>query len=230
MHAALAPFGHQTGPLQQAFYPTVAQLHLVLGHQLLVKVAHVQVEILLPVQLQYLLHLRQRHPLGRRLAPPPVIQTANPELLVALPPAPHLPVANADDFCCLPPRDLPGDGSQNHFFYFHGPLHRGLAVRDHVLHALLPLPPAKRTLHVLFQPDISCATDTAMYRNWQFPFYLLACFAWQELEATQEKEPRPSKRSLDGAHGDGYRVMVQRLEHLRDPSHHRRAYSHSTRA
>ena len=78
MRPALAPLGHQTGPLQQAFHPTVAQLHLVLGHQLLVKVAHVQVEILLPVQLQYLLHLRQRHPLGRRLAPPPVIQTREP--------------------------------------------------------------------------------------------------------------------------------------------------------
>src|SRR5271165_115392 len=122
--------------------------------------AHVQVEILLPVQLQYLLHFRQRHPFGRRLAPPPVIQTANPKFLIALPPAPHLPVADADDFCRLPPGDLPGDGSQNHFLYFHGPLHGGLAVRDHVLHALLPLPPAKRTLHVLIQPDISCANDT----------------------------------------------------------------------
>ena len=32
MRSALAPLGHQTGPLQQAFYPTLAQLHLVLGH------------------------------------------------------------------------------------------------------------------------------------------------------------------------------------------------------
>src|SRR5208337_943141 len=130
--------------------------------------AHVQVEILLPVQLQYLLHFRQRHPFGRRLAPPPVIQTANPKFLIALPPAPHLPVADADDFCRLPPGDLPGDGSQNHFLYFHGPLHGGLAVRDHVLHALLPLPPAKRTLHVLIQPDISCANDMTHFFTWRF--------------------------------------------------------------
>ena len=160
MRPALAPLGHQTGPLQQAFHPTVAQRHLVLGRQLLVKVAHVQVEILLPVQLQHLLHFRQRHPLGRRLAPPPVIQTANPELLVALPPAPHLPVADANDFCRLPPGNRSGNRSQNHFFYFHRPLHRGLGLRDHALHALSSLPLAKRTLHVLSQPDISCATDT----------------------------------------------------------------------
>src|SRR5271157_5454422 len=177
MRPALAPLGHQSGPLQQAFHPTVAQLHLMLGRQLLVKVAHVQVEILLPVQLQYLLHLRQRHPLGRRLAPPPVIQTANPELLVALPPAPHLPVADADDFCCLPPGDLPGDRSQNHFFYFHRPLHRGLGIRDHALHVLLPLPPAKRTLHLLNQPDISCATDAVFLTPSRASASLNACIA-----------------------------------------------------
>jgi hypothetical protein len=30
-----APLGHRPGPLQQAFYPTVAQRHLVLGRQFL---------------------------------------------------------------------------------------------------------------------------------------------------------------------------------------------------
>src|SRR5450759_4898834 len=56
-------------------------------------------------------------------------------------------------------------------FYFHGPLHSGLGVRDHVLHALLPLPPAKRTLHVLFQPDISCANDSSVYSGLTQPSF-----------------------------------------------------------
>src|SRR5205085_10384694 len=45
--------------------------------------------------------------------------------------------------------------------YFHCPLHRGLRVRIHASHGLLSSPPAKRTYHLLSQPDISCATDTA---------------------------------------------------------------------
>ncbi|MGA2200475.1 MAG: 2,3-bisphosphoglycerate-independent phosphoglycerate mutase, partial [Terriglobales bacterium] len=43
------------------------------------------------------------------------------------------------------------------------PLHRGLRVRKHAFHALLQPPPAKRTLHLLSQPDISCANDSAGY-------------------------------------------------------------------
>src|SRR5437899_8981030 len=39
--------------------------------------------------------------------------------------------------------------------------HRGLRVREHACHVLLPSPPEKRTDHVLSQPDISCANDTA---------------------------------------------------------------------
>src|SRR5436309_10647725 len=37
--------------------------------------------------------------------------------------------------------------------------HRGLRVREHACHVLLPSPPEKRTDHVLSQPDISCAND-----------------------------------------------------------------------
>src|SRR5215471_9049960 len=43
---------------------------------------------------------------------------------------------------------------------FIAPLHRGPRVRVHACHALSSSPPAKRTSHVLSQPDISCATDT----------------------------------------------------------------------
>src|ERR1019366_7323168 len=106
---------------------------------------------------------RQRHFLGRRLAPTPVEQAPEPELFIAFMPAPHLPVADADDLRCLPPRDLLRHGPQNHFLYLHRPLHRGLRVRKHAFHALLPSPPAKRTLHLLSHPDISCANDTVIF-------------------------------------------------------------------
>ena len=75
-------------------------------------------------------------------------------------PASLLPVTDADNLRRLPPRDSFGHGSQNRFLYFHRPLHRGLRVRDHAAHDLLPSPPAKRTYHLLFHPDISSANDT----------------------------------------------------------------------
>jgi hypothetical protein len=65
-----------------------------------------------------------------------------------------------DDLGRLPPCNLLRHGSQNHFLYFHRPLHCGLPVKDHASHRLLPSPPAKRTDHVLSQPDISCANDS----------------------------------------------------------------------
>src|SRR5205807_5438516 len=87
----------------------------------------------------------------------------------SLPSAPHVPVADADDLRCLPPRDLLRHGPQNHFLYFHRPLHRGLRVREHACHVLLPSPPEKRTDHVLSQPDISCANDTGVSRPCPLP-------------------------------------------------------------
>src|ERR1017187_2696635 len=109
-------------------------------------VPHVQIEILFPIQPQDFLHHRQRHFLGRRFPSPSVKQPSKPELFITLSPVPHLPVAD--------PRP------QNDFLYFHRPLHRGLRVREHASHGLLPSPPAKRTHHLLSQPDISCANDS----------------------------------------------------------------------
>src|SRR2546422_852088 len=77
----------------------------------------------------------------------------------ALAPAPHLPVADADDLGRLPPRDLLGHSPQNYFLYFHCPLHRGLAVNHHAGHDRLLSPLAERTFHLLTQPDISCASN-----------------------------------------------------------------------
>ena len=162
MHPALAPPRHQPRPLQGLLHPGVAEFDLMLLPQLLVKMPHVQIGIALAVQSQNLLHLRQWNPLGRRPAAPPVEQPVIAELLVALPPAPHVPIADADDLGCLPPRDLLRHGPQNYFLHFHRPLHRGLRVREHAPHVLLPSPPEKRTSHVLSQPDISCANDNSL--------------------------------------------------------------------
>src|SRR5207248_7483957 len=160
MHPALPPALYQPGSLQGQFHPGVAQCNLVLGAQLLMKMSHVQIEILLPVESQNLFHQRHGDSLGRRLPPPSIEQPVIAELFVALPPTTHVPLANADDLGRLPPRDPFRHGPQNHFLYFHCPLHRGLRVRNHASHGLLPSPPEKRTYHVLSQPDISCANDS----------------------------------------------------------------------
>src|SRR5215831_10778486 len=152
--------GHQPRSLQRLFHPGVTQLDPMLGLQLLMKVLHVQIEILLPVQREHLLHRRHRHPTTRRLAPSPVQQPVVPLFHVALPPPPHMPVADAQYLRCLPPGNLLGHRLQHHVLYFHCPLHRGPRVRVHACHALSSSPPAKRTSHVLSQPDISCATDS----------------------------------------------------------------------
>jgi hypothetical protein len=49
--------------------------------------------------------------------------------LIAVLPAPQLPIANADDLRGLPPGDLFGYGTQDHFLYFHRPLPGGSALR-----------------------------------------------------------------------------------------------------
>src|SRR5947207_9014677 len=163
MHPALAPPLYQPGSLQGQFHPGVAQCNLVLGAQLLMKMPHVQIEILLPVESQNLFHQRHGDSLGRRLPPPSIEQPVIAELFVALPPTSHVPVANAHDLRCLPPRDPFRHRPQAYFLYFHRPLHRGLRVKNHASHGLSPSPPEKRTDHVLSQPDISCANDTRLF-------------------------------------------------------------------
>src|SRR5215470_12177478 len=99
--------------------------------------------------------------IARTPSPPsPVQQPVVPLFYVALPPPPHMPVADAQYLRRLPPGNLLGHRLQHDVLYFHRPLHRGPRVRVHACHALSSSPPAKRTSHVLSQPDISCATDT----------------------------------------------------------------------
>src|SRR6516225_5249301 len=161
MRPALASARHQARSLQGLLHPGITQLDPVLGLQLLLKVLHVQIEVLLPIQRKHSLHCGHRHPSTRRLAPPPVEQPVVALFLVALATTPHVPVADAQNLRRLPPRDLLRHRLQHHILYFHRPLHRGLRVGIHASHGL-PSPPAKRTYHVLSQPDISCATDTTL--------------------------------------------------------------------
>ncbi len=129
---------------------------------------HVQIEILLPVQRKHFLHRRHRYPAARRFTATPVEQPVVSLFHVAFPPPPHVPVADAQDLCRLPPTDFLRHRLQDHILYFHCPLHRGLRVAFHALHGLLLSPPAKRTSHVLSQPDISCATDTGRVHQLDF--------------------------------------------------------------
>src|SRR5208283_5009286 len=102
MHPALAASRYQPGPLQSLFYPGVAQLYSVLRPQLLVKMLHVQIEIAIPIQSQDLLHRRQGNALGGRLSSPPVEQPVVARLFQPLPPAPHRPIADANNLGRLP--------------------------------------------------------------------------------------------------------------------------------
>src|SRR5450755_3146313 len=157
--AAFASPRHQPRSLQRQLHPGVAQFDPLVLLQLLVKVLHIQSEILFPVEGEHLLQRGYRYPPGERLAATPVEQSVITKLLVAFPPTSHVSVADPDDLRRLPLRDLLRQRPQNHFLYFHCPLHRGLRVELHAYHGRLLSPPAKRTSHVLSRPDISSATD-----------------------------------------------------------------------
>jgi len=105
----------------------------VLGAELLVKMAHVEVKVLLPVKPQHLLSLRQRHTLFAGPAAPTVDQPIVAAFFIALSPAPHLTVADANDLRCLPPADLLRHRSQDYLLHLHRPLHCGPRIRLHAL-------------------------------------------------------------------------------------------------
>src|SRR5208337_3118604 len=106
MHPPLSPLLDQPRALQRQLHPGVAERDAVPLPQLLLKVPHVQVGVLLPIELQHLLGHLQRHTLRTGLAPPPVQQPVVPMLLVALLPPSHAAVRDPDNLRRLPPRDL----------------------------------------------------------------------------------------------------------------------------
>src|SRR5260370_40145200 len=152
VRAALLPAAHQSRALQSLLHPGIAELNAMLLLQFLVKMAHVEIEILLPIQPQDLLRRLQRYPPRTGPATTAIPQSVIPPLLIAAVPTPHLPLADADNLRPLPPRDALGHRSQNHFLYFHRPPPAHAPRRSHAVLRLVFLHRAaslKRTFHVL---------------------------------------------------------------------------------
>src|SRR6476620_1437821 len=125
------------------------------------KVLHVEVEVLLPVQLQHLLHRLHRHSLRARAAFAVVPQTAIAVFVQPFAPTSHGTVCHAHNLGSFPPLQLPGRRLQNHFLCLHHPLHFGgwdLLFADFHSSQLSPAI-SKRTFHLLIEADISHATD-----------------------------------------------------------------------
>src|SRR6266576_1477307 len=95
MHPAFPSPLYQPGSLQGQLHPGVAELNLVLLPQLLVKMPHVQIEIPLAIQFQYLLHLGQGHSFRRGASSSAIEQPVIAKLLVALSATTHVPVTDA---------------------------------------------------------------------------------------------------------------------------------------
>ena len=129
--------------------------------QLLVKMPHVEVEVLLAIQLQHLLDRLHRHPLWARPLFATVEQTVVPKLLVALAPAPQAAIAYPDDLGRLPPFQAARHRLQNHFLNLHGPFRfRGGQQFAGGLHLpACPVAVSDRTDHVLIQADTSNANN-----------------------------------------------------------------------
>src|SRR3954451_19349064 len=88
--------------LQCRLHPAVTQLNTVQLAQFLVKVLHVEVEVLLPGELQHLLHRFHRNPLRARTALAIIPQPAIAVRPQPLPPAPHRAVRHAHNLRCFP--------------------------------------------------------------------------------------------------------------------------------
>src|SRR6478752_856666 len=84
---------------------------------------HIEIEVLLSIQLQHHFRRLQRDSLRAGPVLPPVVESVVPHLFVAFPPPPHCPVGDPDDLGCLPPLQASSHSFQNHFLYFHHPLH-----------------------------------------------------------------------------------------------------------
>src|SRR5438093_1082601 len=154
MHPALPLLGHQPGPLQRQLHPTVAEQEAVLLPKLFVKMPHTEIKILLPVQGQHALHYRKRYPPRRRLPGAPVVETVVTIGPVPVIQPPQLPRTQPQYLGGLKPMNLLADGPQNHFLYFHRPLHGDPGV-NHPGNlpecGLHPAASQKRTFHMLIK-------------------------------------------------------------------------------
>src|SRR5207249_3250107 len=139
---------------QRQLHPTVAEQEAVLLPKLFVKMPHTEIKILLPVQGQHALHYRKRYPPRRRLPGAPVVETVVTIGPVPVIQPPQLPRTQPQYLGGLKPMNLLADGPQNHFLYFHRPLHGDPGV-NHPGNlpecGLHPAASQKRTFHMLIK-------------------------------------------------------------------------------
>jgi hypothetical protein len=110
----LAALAHQARSLQRLLHPAVAHLQLVIFPQLLVKMQHAEIEVLLLVQRQYLLDDFQRNPVDAPLSASLIEQTVIAKLFVALFDPSHSSIRDAGDLCRCHPADSFRYRFQNH--------------------------------------------------------------------------------------------------------------------
>src|SRR5215470_9083463 len=163
MFAARSSFRNEACRLKGLLHPRIAVMDSMFFLQLLVEVTDVEIRVLLPVQLQYLLQLCYRHPFRAWRLRPTIEQAVEASFFPFFAHAPDRPIRNSQNLGRLHPCELFAHCPENHFLYFHCSLH---CRRRVLLHADLRLKPhsladLKRTIHVSIRPDKSRINDTA---------------------------------------------------------------------
>src|SRR5579883_1237353 len=134
--------------------------------QLLVEVLDIEVEVLLPVELENLLQLLHRNALRAGAPFPPVEQAVIAVLFVAGSPPPHRPIGNPDDLGRLPPLRLPAMVFRITSCTF---IIRSVSAAEICWLEISPTFQhrrcSKRTHHVLLEADRSHATNRPNSRN-----------------------------------------------------------------
>src|SRR5438552_9089611 len=148
--AAGLVLGHQARGLQGLLDERIAEAHAMLAPGELVEMPDVEPQIVLAIEREQALHLGDRGALGRGGLPPVVQEPVIPVMLQPPADAPDRAGAVAQDVGGLHPGQLPVDGPQDHFLYFHGTLHsaarvgHGLLLGGHSCHAAR----SERSTHV----------------------------------------------------------------------------------
>src|SRR5881396_1114404 len=148
--AAGLVLGHQARGLQGLLDERIAEAHAMLAPGELVEMPDVEPQIPLAIEREQALHLGDRGALGRGGLPPAVQEPVIPVMLQPPADAPDRAGAVAQDVGGLHPGQLPVDGPQDHFLYFHGTLHsaarvgHGLLLGGHSCHAAR----SERSTHV----------------------------------------------------------------------------------